>query len=79
MLYCRDCRLPTEAALSPPIDRDLIASDDYKTLAVARMTEKLGSLPKTGLRYPRSDKRLCMTGVHGHPHLRQEIECLCTG
>ena len=39
MLYGRDCRLPTEAALSPPIDRDLIASDDYKTLAVARMTE----------------------------------------
>ena len=39
MLYGRDCRLPTEAALSPPIDRDLIASDDYKSLAVARMTE----------------------------------------
>ena len=39
LLYGRDCQLPTEAALNPPMERDLIALDDYKSLAVARMTE----------------------------------------
>lgn len=33
LLYCR------EAALNSPMDRGLIALDDYKTLTVARMTE----------------------------------------
>ena len=39
LLYGRDCQLPTEAALNPPMERDLIALDDYKSLVVVRMTE----------------------------------------
>ena len=29
LLYGRDPRLPTEAALSPPVDREPFALDDY--------------------------------------------------
>ena len=39
VLYGRDPRLPTEAAISPPVDREPFALNDYKSLAVDRMSE----------------------------------------
>jgi hypothetical protein len=39
LMYGRDPRLPTEAALSPPVPRTQYDLDDYKTKAVRRMSE----------------------------------------
>ena len=39
LLYGRDPRLPTEAALSPPTSRAHYNLDDYKTQAVTRMSD----------------------------------------